>query len=102
MINHNHLARSIHIDPLLTAPVYSYASGNQQQGNREKGKFYLENVKLLDRSDVSLTEMDQSAISKKSFKGRENSNKGSRSRGQRKEGNRNISNRSKQSEGEQF
>ena len=83
MVNHHPLARSVHIDPLLTAPVYSCAGNPQPQAKREKGKFYLENVKLLDRSDVSLTEIDQSAISRKSHNRRDNS-KNSKSRGQRK------------------
>lgn len=89
----------MHIDPLLTAPVYSCAGSTLNPPKREKGKFYLENVKLLDRSDVSITEVDQSSLSRKS---RNRSSKGSKSKGQRREGNRNISNRSKQSEGEHF
>lgn len=51
---HHNLIQSIQINPMMTAPVHSFTlSNNYTNGNSIGGNFYLENVKLLDKSDAS-------------------------------------------------
>lgn len=88
----------------MTAPVHSFTLSNcNTLTNANNGKFYLENVKLLDRSDITLSDANQSIPSKKSNKHRENSHKiSSKSKNHKKEGNKNVSSKSKNSENDQF
>jgi len=69
--------------------VHSFTLNNCQ--NEARDAFYLENVKLLDRSDVTLSENNHSIPSKKSRK-REHSSRS------RKEGKRQKSGKSRRSE----
>lgn len=66
---YQNLTHSIQIDPLLTAPVHSFTLQCPQSA---KPPFYLDNVKLLDRSDISLSDNNHSGHSRK---GREASSK---------------------------
>ena len=84
--NRQGMANSVQIDPLLTAAVHSFTLNNCQKEGR--GALYIENVKLLDRSDVTLSENNHSIPSKKSRK-REHSSRS------RKEGKRQNSGKSK-------
>jgi hypothetical protein len=84
--HHANLTHSVQVDPLLTAPVHSFTL--------HPPTFYLDNVKLLDRSDI--TDNNRSIPSRKSRKGRDGS---SRSRRREK---RNGSGKSMQSDNEQI
>ena len=72
----NQLVHSVQIDPLLTAPVHSSIlnTSNILQ-NSKKGNFFLQNVKILDRSDASISETCGQKNSKKSKKYKDNSNR---------------------------
>lgn len=86
---HRHaLAHSIHIDPLLTAPVHSFTLSQCPPSGKEP--FYLENVKLLDRSDITVSENNHSQPSRKSRRreGSSKSRKGRRERGEKGSGSR--------------
>lgn len=99
--NANQLTHSLHIDPLMTAPVQAFTLSNNNPNNPPR--FFLDNVKHLDNSDVSISDPNQSNPSKKSCKQRDNSVRAvTKSQKQKKNASKNCSQSSKQIEKGQF
>jgi hypothetical protein len=79
----------VQIDPILTAPAHSFTLNMSTVIQKGKsGDFFLENVKMLDRSDASISDVYEQNASKKSKKDKENNSKGLKL--QKKEGRNSI------------
>jgi hypothetical protein len=92
------MTHSVRIDPLLTAPAQQMLINQCHTDTfANPSSFYIENVKLLDRSDVTLSDIHNSNPSKRSPKHRNSKRQSSKSR-HNKNGVKNLdSNKSKDS-----
>jgi len=75
------MTHSVRIDPLLTAPAQQILINQCHTDTFTNPRsFYIENVKLLDRSDVTLSDINNSNPSKRSPKNHNSKRRSSKSR----------------------